>query len=64
MTPEQIADATTAITELQTYVDELTTRRKDPGRDLITALLEAEADGERLTRRNRRYDRQSACGRT
>jgi cytochrome P450 len=50
MTPEQIADATTAITELQTYVDELTTRRgKDPGRDLITALLEAEADGERLT---------------
>jgi cytochrome P450 len=27
MTPEQIADATTAITELQDYVDELTTRR-------------------------------------
>jgi len=50
MTPEQIADATTAITELQSYVDELTTRRsKDPGRDLITALLASEADGERLT---------------
>ena len=50
MTPEQIAAATTAITELQSYVDELTTRRsKAPGRDLITALLAAEADGERLT---------------
>jgi cytochrome P450 len=49
MTPEQIAAATTAITELQSYVDELTTRRsQDPGRDLITALLESEADGERL----------------
>jgi cytochrome P450 len=50
MTPEQIADATTAITELESYVDELTTRRgNDPGRDLITALLASEADGERLT---------------
>ena len=50
MTPDQIADATTAITELQSYVDELTTRRStDPGRDLITALLASEADGERLT---------------
>ena len=50
MTPEQIAAATTAITELQSYVDELTSRRsKDPGRDLITALLASEADGERLT---------------
>ena len=50
MTPEQIAAATTAITEMQGYVDELTTRRaEDPGRDLITALLAAEADGERLT---------------
>ena len=50
MTPAQIAAATTAITELQCYVDELTTRRsKDPGRDLITALLASEADGERLT---------------
>jgi cytochrome P450 len=50
MTPEQIAVATTALTELQSYVDELTTRRsKDPGRDLITALLASEADGERLT---------------
>jgi cytochrome P450 len=50
MTPEQIAAATTALTELQSYVDELTTRRSEnPGRDLITALLAAEADGERLT---------------
>ncbi len=44
MTPEQIAAATQAITELQTYVDGLTTRRaKDPGSDLVTALLAAEA---------------------
>jgi cytochrome P450 len=50
MTPEQIEDATKAITELQSYVDELTTRRtSNPGRDLITALVAAEADGERLT---------------
>jgi hypothetical protein len=50
MTPEQIAAATIAITELQRYVDELTTRRsKAPGSDLITALLASEADGERVT---------------
>jgi cytochrome P450 len=50
MTPEQIADATRAIAELQSYVDELTTRRaQDPGNDLITALRAAEEDGERLT---------------
>jgi cytochrome P450 len=50
MTPEQIADATQAIAELQAYVDGLTTRRaQDPGSDLVTALLAAEADGERLT---------------
>jgi cytochrome P450 len=50
MTPEQIANATTAIVEMQNYVDELTARRaKDPRDDLITSLLTAEADGERLT---------------
>ena len=50
MTPDQIAAATTAITELESYVDELTTRRsKAPGPDLTTALLASEADGERLT---------------
>ncbi len=51
MTPDQIAAATTAITELQFYVEDLMTRRtKDPGRDLITALLATEGDGDRLTR--------------
>jgi cytochrome P450 len=50
MTPEQISAATAAITDLQSYVDDLTRRRADdPGPDLITALLAAEADGERLT---------------
>ena len=50
MTPEPIAATTTAITELQSYVDELTTRRsKDPGRDLTTALLASDADGECLS---------------
>jgi hypothetical protein len=50
MTPEQISNATTAIGELKSYVDELTRRRaEDPGPDLITALLASEADGERLT---------------
>jgi cytochrome P450 len=50
MTPERIAAATQAITELQTYVDGFTTRRaEDPGSDLVTALRAAEADGERLT---------------
>jgi cytochrome P450 len=50
MTAEQIEAATLAVAELQDYVDELTTRRaNDPGDDLITALLTAEADGERLT---------------
>jgi cytochrome P450 len=50
MTPEQVADATQAITELQSYVDGLMTRRaEDPGSDLVTALRAAEADGQRLT---------------
>ncbi|BBX62990.1 cytochrome P450 hydroxylase [Mycobacterium saskatchewanense] len=50
MTPDQIADATRAITELQSYVDDLVQRRiEDPGSDLITGLLTAESDGERLT---------------
>ena len=47
MTGEQIADATTAIVEMQRYVDESTNRRaKDREDDLITSLLAAEADGE------------------
>jgi cytochrome P450 len=50
MTPEQVADATEAIGELRAYVDGLMTRRaEDPGSDLVTALLAAEADGDRLT---------------
>ena len=50
MTPEQIVAATEAITELQCYVDDLTTRRaSDPKDDLITSLRATEADGERLT---------------
>jgi len=50
MTPDQIAAATDAIVELQRYVDELTSRRSEQrGPDLITALLDCEADGERLT---------------
>jgi cytochrome P450 len=50
MTPEQVGSATSAIAELQSYVDELTWRRsRSPGSDLITDLLAAEADGERLT---------------
>ena len=50
MTAEQVAAATEAITELLAYADELTRRRaEDPAEDLITALLDAEADGERLT---------------
>ncbi|WAJ45686.1 cytochrome P450 [Mycobacterium sp. Aquia_216] len=50
MTTEQVGDATAAITELQSYVDELTwRRRRSPGSDLITDLLAAEADGDRLS---------------
>ena len=51
MTPEQLADATAAITALLDYVHELSDRRRqDPGDDLITALLAAEEDGQRLSR--------------
>ena len=51
MTAEQVSDATNAITALEGYVGELTRRRtKKPGSDLITGLLAAESDGERLTR--------------
>jgi cytochrome P450 len=50
MTPEQIAAASDAIPQLLGYVDGLTGRRADtPGPDLISALLAAEADGERLS---------------
>jgi cytochrome P450 len=50
MTPEQAAAASTAIVDLLDYVAGLVDRRRaDPGDDLITALLAAEADGGRLT---------------
>jgi cytochrome P450 len=50
MSAEQIAAATTAIVEMQSYVDDLTRRRaSDPKDDLITLLLAAESDGDRLT---------------
>jgi cytochrome P450 len=50
MTSEQISAAGTALAELLNYVENLATRRSaDPGPDLITALLAAESDGDRLT---------------
>src|SRR5882757_1638399 len=49
MSPTQIAAATQAIVDLLSYVDDLaSTRRDNPGPDLITALLAAEVDGKRL----------------
>jgi cytochrome P450 len=51
MTPEQITAAAEAIEGLLGYVNQLAGERvQDPGPDLISALLAAEADGERLTR--------------
>ena len=50
MSPEQIATAETAIVALLAYVDGLVERRRrDPGPDLITALLAAEAEDGKLT---------------
>lgn len=50
MTPEQISAAEAAIVELLAYVDALTTERRDArADDLISALLDAEDAGDRLT---------------
>jgi len=51
MEPDQIDAATSAITELLEYVADLAEeRRATPGPDLITGLLHAETDDDRLTR--------------
>jgi cytochrome P450 len=51
MTPDQIETATSAIVAMLDYVRDLADRRRnDPSDDLITALLAAEENGERLTR--------------
>jgi cytochrome P450 len=51
MTPEQIAAAASAIEGLLDYTLELRDRRRDvPADDLISALIAAEEDGDRLTR--------------
>ena len=50
MEPDQIDNATSAITALLEYVAELAEqRRANPGPDLMTALLHAETDDDRLT---------------
>jgi cytochrome P450 len=50
MSPEEIAEASDAIVALLTYVaDVVEVRRREPGDDLISALLAAEEDGQRLT---------------
>src|SRR5215472_8750810 len=51
MGPDQITRAETAITELLAYVRELIEERSHaPADDLMTALIRAEHDGDRLTR--------------
>jgi cytochrome P450 len=51
MEPDQIDEATSAITDLLEYVSDLTEQRRvNPGPDLITALLHAETENDRLTR--------------
>jgi cytochrome P450 len=50
MTPEQVATATDAVTGLIDYCIDLRNKRvADPADDLITALIAAEEDGDRLT---------------
>lgn len=51
MEPDQIAAATTAITDLLAYTSALRERRaRAPAADLMTSLITAEDDGDRLTR--------------
>src|SRR3712207_8011091 len=50
MAADELEAAEDAIVDLLGYVDDLTARRRDePGDDLVTGLLAAEADGGRLT---------------
>ena len=50
MAPEQISAANEAIVEMLAYVEQLAQRRRtDPADDLITALIAAEDEGDRLT---------------
>jgi cytochrome P450 len=50
MTPEQIAAAEEAIVLLLAYVDQLAARRNDhPGDDLMSALIAARDEGDRVT---------------
>ena len=49
MSPEIVASIESAASELRAYCDELiAVRRRGPADDLITGLIEAEVDGERL----------------
>lgn len=51
MDPEQISEAASALVEMLAYTSDLVDRRDgDPGDDLITALLQAEHEGDRLSR--------------
>lgn len=50
MTEEQVAAADVAIVAMLSYVEELASRRRaDPADDLITALIAAEDEGDRLS---------------
>jgi cytochrome P450 len=50
MTPEQITAANDAIVQMLAYVETLADRRRaDPADDLITALIAAEDEGDRLS---------------
>ncbi len=53
LTPVQEARGNAAVTEFLTYLDDLVARRRaqpgDPSRDVLTRLIQGEADGEKLT---------------
>jgi cytochrome P450 len=50
LTPEQVATIEDGAAGLRSYVEAVIERRRlEPGDDLVTRLLEAEVDGERLS---------------